>query len=112
MSRIKPPISLHFFLQSVFLIGVVFINLYWLNEILLPVTMGVVFGIVLNPVYQRLLKRGWRGWFASLLVTLGFLIIFLIPTGGLLFSGVRAGLEMVEKAPWLHVMDWSLSGLM
>ena len=67
----------------------------WLNlTFLLPLAMGAIFAVVLHPLMLKFNRfettKKWSDTIRASIITLGFLLLILIPIGILLFASVQA----------------------
>src|SRR5688572_22293864 len=92
---------IHIILQ----VGVLAFILGWcfqiLTPFLLPVMWALIISITVYPMFQKLKsKLGDRGKLASIIITVGFLALLIIPTlflAGSLVEGVRGLKEVINE---------------
>lgn len=83
--------------RGLFLLGIGAILVWMLKAFLMPLAVGAIFAVVLHPVMVRLERwiRSRTG--RASIITLGFVVAFLIPIGVLGILGAEAALEKVRQ---------------
>lgn len=101
-------------MQLLFGTGLALLFFYMMAPFLMPLLLGAVAALLCYPFFRRLSTKLPRG-LAALLVTLGLVVLFLLPLTGLLYAGAYRVVRMVGRSSVLEagaVDDWLASAPM
>lgn len=88
--------------RKIFAILMVGLFMYLSSTLILPVAMGAVLAVLLDPIMERMEKRKVPSILSSLLITFCVTIVLLLPMAMLIFFGAKSGfaeLEIMKDSP-------------
>src|SRR4249919_1563970 len=84
--------------RKVFAAAVAVLFIYVASPLIFPVAMGAVLATLFLPWLERLERRKFSTHWAAFLLTLIIALFFMLPSGLLIFIGVKDALQQVQSA--------------
>lgn len=78
---------------------------YVSSPLLMPVAMGALFAVLLNPLLEKLERKKLSTSLASLLLTLGVTLLLILPVGLSIYFAAKSGFQQLKglkDSPHLH----------